>query len=162
MEVCPCGSKLEYSDCCEPFIKGEKEVSTAEELIRSRYSAYVKKEIDYIADTVHPEHRQDDSRKTIKEWAESTQWHKLEIIECSQGGSEDIEGTVEFVADYTEKGKKKKHHELALFKKQEDKWYFFDGQTPQIKQVVRSGPKIGRNDPCPCGSGKKYKKCCAK
>lgn len=106
MEKCPCGSELDYSNCCEPLIKGEKKADTAEALIRSRYSAYVKKEIDYIAETVHPDQRQEDSRKTIENWAENTQWHKLEILECSQGGPEDITGSVEFTADYTEKGKK--------------------------------------------------------
>ncbi|QTA83984.1 SEC-C motif-containing protein [Desulfonema limicola] len=162
MEKCPCGSELDYSNCCEPLIKGEKKADTAEALIRSRYSAYVKKEIDYIAETVHPDQRQEDSRKTIENWAENTQWHKLEILECSQGGPEDITGSVEFTADYTEKGKKRKHHELAVFKKFEDQWYFFDGKAPQIKQVIRSGPKTGRNEPCTCGSGKKYKKCCGR
>jgi preprotein translocase subunit SecA len=34
------------------------------------------------------------------------------------------------------------------------------GDMQQVQQVVRSGEKVGRNDPCPCGSGKKYKKCC--
>lgn len=162
MDTCPCGSELEYSNCCQPLISGEKTAETAESLMRSRYTAYAKKETDYIAQTVHPDQRQGDSRKTIEEWADNTQWNKLEIIECSAGGPEDSEGFVEFAADYTEKGKKRKHHELAVFKKYEDKWYFFDGQAPQIKQVVRSGPKVGRNEPCPCMSGKKYKKCCAK
>jgi len=160
MEICPCGSDLEYASCCEPLIKGEKTADTAEALIRSRYSAYVKKETNYIFETTHPDQRQDDSRKTIESWAKNTQWHKLEVIECSEGGTQDSEGTVEFIADYTEKGKKRQHHELALFKKHEGKWYFFDGQAPQIKQFVRPAPKVGRNDSCPCGSGKKYKKCC--
>jgi len=34
------------------------------------------------------------------------------------------------------------------------------GDQQTVQQVVRGGDKIGRNDPCPCGSGKKYKKCC--
>ena len=160
METCPCGSELEYSNCCEPLISGVKPAETAEALMRSRYSAYVKKEVNYVLETTHPEHREPDSKKTIEDWAKNAIWHKLEIVECKDGGTEDNEGTVEFIADYTEKGKKSKHHELAEFKKKDDKWYFFDGKAPQIKQFVRSEPKIGRNEPCPCGSGKKYKKCC--
>ncbi|HET7184200.1 MAG TPA: preprotein translocase subunit SecA [Terriglobales bacterium] len=34
------------------------------------------------------------------------------------------------------------------------------GEYQPVQQRVRSGAKVGRNDPCPCGSGKKYKKCC--
>jgi SEC-C motif-containing protein len=52
------------------------------------------------------------------------------------------------------------HHEVAEFKKEEGTWFFVDGHAPKYEQVKRQGAKIGRNAPCPCGSGKKYKKCC--
>lgn len=160
MEKCPCGSEKEYADCCEPLIKGERPAENPEALMRSRYTAYAKKFTDYIVETTHPDQLQADTRKTVEDWSKKTQWHSLQVVECTGGGPDDSEGTVEFIADYTEKGKKRKHHELAEFKKKNDKWFFFDAKMPQIRQYVRPEPKVGRNEPCPCGSGKKYKKCC--
>ena len=52
------------------------------------------------------------------------------------------------------------HHELAEFRKSGDTWYFFDGKMVGPGQFTRETPKVGRNDPCPCGSGRKFKKCC--
>ncbi|WP_252183383.1 SEC-C metal-binding domain-containing protein [Rossellomorea vietnamensis] len=37
-----------------------------------------------------------------------------------------------------------------------------DGDAAPVPEPVRGGPSVGRNEPCPCGSGKKYKKCCGK
>ncbi|AOY59901.1 MULTISPECIES: YchJ family protein [Desulfococcus] len=160
MESCPCGSGLTYTECCEPLITGAQPAKTAEALLRSRYTAYAGKIVDYIVDTTHPDQQEPDSRKTVEKWSRNTEWRKLEIVNCEAGGIDDEEGTVEFKADYTEKGKPRKHHELATFKKKDGRWYFFDAGTPPIRQVVRTSPKVGRNAPCPCGSGKKYKKCC--
>jgi SEC-C motif-containing protein len=64
------------------------------------------------------------------------------------------------MAIYHEKGKVVRHHELAEFAKEDGQWYFVDGRAPKHVQSIRQGPKIGRNDPCPCGSGRKFKKCC--
>ncbi|GBC62091.1 hypothetical protein DENIS_3054 [Desulfonema ishimotonii] len=162
METCPCGSGLAYTECCEPLILGTRPAETAEQLMRARYTAYAEKKTDYIVSTTHPRQHHPDNRKTVEEWANSTIWHHLEIIECQAGGPEDDTGIVEFIAEYTEKGEKSRHHEVAEFKKEDGQWYFFDGHAPKITQYVREAPKIGRNDPCPCGSGKKYKKCCGK
>ena len=162
MDACPCGSALSYSKCCEPLIRGERTAVTAEQVMRSRYSAYVKGEIDYLAASLHPDQRKDFDPKSTRSWAEGSEWHELEIIETTKGGSDDVEGQVEFIATFTQNGNMMKHHELASFIKEEDTWYFLDGKTVSPRQFVRSSPKIGRNDPCICGSGKKYKKCCGK
>jgi len=159
MDTCPCGSNLSYEECCLPVIKGERIAETPEQVMRSRYSAYVRKEIDYLFTSLHPGHRSDFDKKSTLAWAESAEWHKLDILESS-GGPEDEEGRVEFVASYTDKGGRKEHHELATFKKDAGTWYFLNGKTVTHKPVVRSAPKTGRNDPCTCGSGKKFKKCC--
>ena len=71
----------------------------------------------------------------------------------------DDEGIVEFKAHYESKGIKNIHHEVSEFQRKDGQWYFIDGQVI-TNQIVRSAPKVGRNDPCPCGSGKKNKKCC--
>ncbi|MBI5100740.1 MAG: YchJ family protein [Nitrospirae bacterium] len=160
MEKCPCGSDLLYSECCGPIIKGERPAVTAEQLMRSRYSAYVEKEIPYLLTSLHPGHRKDYDEKNTRGWAESAQWHKLDIIRTEAGGQDDTEGKVEFIASFTQGAKKVDHHELATFKKEEGLWYFVSGESPSVKTVVRASPKVGRNDPCSCGSGKKFKKCC--
>jgi SEC-C motif-containing protein len=160
MEMCPCGSGRAYEECCELLIKGVKQPLTAEQLMRSRYSAYVRVETDYIFDTTHPDHRQGYDHKGTKVWAENSQWEGLEILDAIAGGPGDNEGDVEFVASYREKGLRKQHHELAHFKKENGRWYFTDGSAVAQKPIMRAEPKVGRNDPCPCGSGKKFKKCC--
>ena len=77
-----------------------------------------------------------------------------------QGQPEDAEGFVEFKAYYTLGGEDVTHHEVASFRKEDGAWYFVEGEPVRQQPFVREEPKVGRNDPCPCGSGKKYKKCC--
>jgi len=160
MDKCPCGSGLDYSECCRPLISGERPAATAEQLMRSRYTAYVVKELPYLAETLHPDHRKDYDEKSTRAWAESASWHGLEIIKTEGGGPDDPTGTVEFEASYSQADKKINHHELATFGKIDGRWYFVSGEGVAPKPVVRSAPKVGRNDPCSCGSGKKFKKCC--
>ena len=160
MSECPCGSKLSYSKCCEPLIKGVKPAETAEQLMRSRYSAYVKKELDYLFTTTLPSGREDYDHKATRRWAENPQWEGLDIIATQDGGPNDAKGTVEFIARFKNKNNPHAHHESAEFVKQGGLWYFSKGQIVPQKPVIRSAPKVGRNDPCPCGSGKNYKKCC--
>jgi SEC-C motif-containing protein len=162
MKPCPCGSGKSYDECCGPLIAGKRQAATAEELMRSRYSAYVEREIPYLGATLHPDHRGDYDEKSSREWAESAEWHSLEIRETVGGGAEDREGEVEFVATFTLQGVRQEHHERATFARRGAKWYFVSGEQVKPKPVVRESPKIGRNDPCPCGSGKKHKKCCGR
>lgn len=162
MEDCPCGSAIAFADCCKPLIEGEQPAETAEALMRSRYTAHATKAFDYIFDTTYPDSRQEDDRKSTAAWSKRLDWQRLEIRSIVDGGPDDDTGTVEFIARYRKSGKAFDHHEIAEFVRQDGRWYFKDGQAPQVAQVVRQGPKLGRNDPCPCGSGKKYKKCCGK
>jgi SEC-C motif-containing protein len=128
--------------------------------MRSRYSAYVKHEIAYLGSSLHPEHRADFNEKSTRAWAEGAEWRGLEILKTVGGGPEDNEGKVEFIASFAEKGTTREHHELSTFRKEAGTWYLVSGETLPVKQVVRDAPKTGRNDPCPCGSGRKFKKCC--
>lgn len=89
-------------------------------------------------------------------------WLGLEIIKTADDPEKADTGYVEFIATYADRGVKLEHHELAEFRKVKDEWFFYDGQLVAQHPFVRVEPKIGRNDPCPCGSGKKYKKCCGK
>lgn len=160
MESCPCGSEKNYDECCELLISGKAEAETAELLMRSRYSAYVMDEIDHVFNTTHQDQRGQFNREESEAWARKTDWHSLEICRTEAGGADDETGLVEFIARYRNKGKLAHHHEVAEFRKEDGKWFFYDGHAPIYEQVVREGAKIGRNDPCPCGSGKKFKKCC--
>lgn len=162
MDLCPCGSDMRYSECCEPVIKGTRKAKTAVELMRARYSAYARVETDFLLTSLHPDRRENHDPKETRNWAAKSQWDRLEILDTEKGGENDDHGNVEFVAYYTIKGERTRHHELASFVKVDGEWVFDDGDPVLPKQVVRSMPKVGRNDPCPCNSGKKYKKCCGK
>jgi SEC-C motif domain protein len=165
--LCPCGSQKNYSECCEPFIAGKAVAPTPEALMRSRYTAYVKVAAPYLRDTLAPESRHDFNEKEVHDWAKNSEWLGLEIIKAEGN-------TVEFTAKYRTQGKVLEHHEVSTFRKEKDRWYFVDGDSHVHEDgkghhhhhepkapVVRSAPKLGRNDPCSCGSGKKFKKCCA-
>lgn len=158
-EMCPCGSTLSYNRCCKPLIKGVLQATTAESLMRSRYTAYVNAEIDYLYATTHPDYRKGYDHEGTRKWAESSEWLGLEII-ASRGGEEDSLGEVEFIARFSEEGTETAHHELGKFRKLDGSWYFTEGKMVTSKPLISN--KIGRNDPCPCGSGSKYKKCCGK
>lgn len=158
-ELCPCGSEKEYSSCCEPLIKGERTATNPLELLRSRYTAHVKGEVDYIINTVLPSKRKNHKVEGIKKWINTAEWLGLKVVNAPEVALGATEGKVEFIAEYREKLRKIDHHEIASFKKENGVWYFDDSEFP-FQQVINEGPKVGRNDPCPCGSGKKYKKCC--
>ena len=160
MSDCPCGSSLTYDDCCGPYIAGERPAPTAEALMRSRYTAYATRAVDYLFDTTHPRRRKHSDRESIRQWAEKTSWRGLQIHQVEGGGPDDQDGMVTFTADYTEDGEDRRHEEVARFKRENGLWCFYDGKAPGQAQVVREAPKVGRNAPCPCGSGKKFKKCC--
>jgi SEC-C motif-containing protein len=159
MEQCPCSSGKDFSECCEPLIQGKNEAKTAEALMRSRYSAHVKLAFDYVHDTLHPSKRTEEDRQGA-DWSKKFDWQSLDIVRTEAGGPDDDTGIVEFIAKYRKNGKAFGYREVATFAREEGRWYFVDGEAPEPVQSVRKGPKIGRNAPCPCGSGKKYKKCC--
>jgi SEC-C motif-containing protein len=159
VDLCPCGTQKSYSQCCEPAIKRQAPPATAEAMMRSRYSAFVRHEIDYLMYTLSPARKKDIDRKGVEEWSNNTAWTGLQIVSTELGGPGDDKGQVEFIAKFKEEGKEQEHHELATFVKLNGEWFFEDGKTPSAKPVRNEGPKTGRNDPCPCGSGKKYKKC---
>ena len=159
MTNCHCGSDRSFGECCEPFLNGVAKAPTAEALMRARYSAYATANIDFIERTVHSSVKADFNRESARKWAEESQWHGLEILQVTGGQEQDPEGSVEFIATYSQKDETVKHHELSAFRKEAGDWTFVDGRILH-QPFRRDQPKIGRNDLCPCGSGKKYKKCC--
>ena len=159
-DLCPCGSGLVYETCCEPFLSGKEKPKTAADLMRSRYSAYALGAIDYLYRTSGAKVQREFNAEESRKWAESAKWSGIEVLNITEGGENDERGSVEFVAHYEVNGTNFNHHELSYFEKQNGEWRFIDGKIFGPKPIHREAPKVGRNDPCPCGSGKKYKKCC--
>lgn len=161
MSLCPCGSKREFEECCSVIIQDQAKAQTAEDLMRARYSAYATGEIDFIMQTHLDREGEPQNREALESWSRESEWLGLEVVSTQKGGAEDREGQVEFKAHYRIEGREQVHHERAEFERIKGKWFFVDG-SPVTAQVVRHSPKVGRNDPCPCGSGKKHKKCCGR
>jgi SEC-C motif-containing protein len=127
--------------------------------MRARYAAYTAANIDFIERTIHSSTKAEFDCESARKWAKESQWHGLEILNVTGGKEDDAEGNVEFIATYSQKDERIEHHEVATFRKEAGKWTFVDGHILH-QPFRREQPKIGRNDPCPCGSSKKYKKCC--
>ena len=161
-KFCPCGSGFPLSKCCKPVIDGTAKASTAEALMRSRYTAYTLQDINYLASTLDPNELRDFDRDGTAKWARDSTWIGLEIVNTSAGSSDEKEGTVEFRARYKRDDVIQEHHEVSRFRKINGTWLYSGGKDAGPVQVRRDVPKTGRNEPCPCGSGKKYKKCCGK
>ncbi len=158
MSHCYCGNNESFEKCCGKYISGKATPKTAELLMRSRYSAYLVKDIDYLMNTTTPMENMDGARKATEEWANAATFSGLEIIACENGQEKDDEGVVEFKAFYTDKASTFTHHERGYFVKVKGKW-LYDKELP-VDRTIKHEAKVGRNDPCSCGSGKKYKKCC--
>lgn len=159
MKLCACGTEKNYSECCEPYILGKKAAPTAVALMRSRYTAFAEGEMDYIYKTHHESTRKELDMDGVKSWATNSKWLGLEIKDSENGQESDSVGKVEFKCKFEFNGNLQIHHELSTFKKEGKEWFFVDG-VMKNNTFQRSTPKVGRNDPCPCGSGKKAKKCC--
>ena len=156
-DPCPCRSQKSFGDCCSPYLTGQAAPPTAEALMRARYSAFATGTVDFLEESLLPGTRDDFDREGAKEWSSSSEWTGLEIRKTEAGGESDSEGRVEFLASFRQNGEDRVHHETGHFLKQDGRWYYADGVAGQGTRRV---DKVGRNDPCPCGSGKKYKKCC--
>lgn len=172
--TCPCGSQKNYSECCEPLLSGQKIASTPEALMRSRYTAFIEKNVDYLFSSMTPELQLDTDREDMADFAEEVDsWVKLDIINAPTSDAD--QGNVEFAAYFMVDGEQQRIHENSQFVKKDGQW-FYAGHEHQCSshdhddhdhghhhshhEPYVAEMKIGRNDPCPCGSGKKYKKCC--
>ena len=157
--LCPCSSQIEFNDCCEPILNGEPAL-TAEKLMRARYTAYTQVNMDFVTQTHDPSTLKKTDMQENKAWAEKTDWLGLEILSTEKGLEDDDWGKIEFKAKYSTDKESGTHHEISEFNKKKGIWYFSKGQSPESLQIINTEPKVGRNDPCSCGSGKKFKKCC--
>ncbi|MHA7840479.1 MAG: YchJ family protein [Gammaproteobacteria bacterium] len=159
MNYCPCGSQQPYAACCEAYLLGKEKVPRAEALLRARYTAYTKKNIDYIAKTTGGEAATEFNRDEAERWAKQATWKGLHIIK--QNASDEYHATIEFVVHYSIDNAEYDLHERSYFSAESGEWLYIAGEYPQVT-TERVENKIGRNEPCSCGSGKKYKKCCGR
>jgi SEC-C motif domain protein len=127
--VCFCCSGKKFADCCQPFIEGKTKPQTAEELMRSRFSAYATVAVEYILRSTHSSTRKFHNAESIENWARSSVWQKLEIVSISKGDVKDKQGTVEFKAYFLDENRQPQiHHEISNFAKELGKWFFVDGR----------------------------------
>ncbi len=126
--LCPCKSRETYAACCEPFHLGRAKPETAEQLMRSRYSAYFFRLVDYLVATTHPDSRESDLKTRLDETIHQANWRFLTILGSSKGGADDKTGKVEFVAEYFEDEQPHKLHERSRFKRYKGAWKYLDGK----------------------------------
>lgn len=148
MAKCYCKSDLEFTVCCEPILRVDKIPTSALALMRSRYSAYCIGDVNYLKATTHNHSWSDEELKFIQDWTDDSEWQHLEIVTSS-------ENIVEFKAYYIFENKQHLHHEKSTFTKDKDMWKYADGE------VFADHVSFSRNEKCICGSGEKYKRCCA-
>lgn len=149
--LCPCCSLQPYAECCEPYLSGKAPAPTAEALMRSRYTAYVEGEVDYLVATHHPSQRRMGDRDQLQQSCQTTTWQGLSILEVTQGQPTDDTGTVEFVALYGTTALAQLH-EKSRFVKHRGRWLYLDGDL--LPPLIRKP-----NQSCWCGSGKKFRLC---
>lgn len=131
--------------------------------MRSRYTAFAINDVDWIMDSHHSDTVDEIDREEVGKWSASSEWLGLKIRDTKDGGPDDTEGTVTFRARYKLQGQQVDHVETAHFEREGGEWRFHSVvEEADQPELVPVGPKatVGRNDPCPCGSGTKYKKCC--
>jgi len=150
---CYCGSDRLFADCCGPLIEGSRPAATAEALMRSRYTANVLKDTEYLLRTYHVS-----TRPHPMDAEAIPVWSGLTIVSVRQGLEGDEHGIVEFRALYRNSTGLGVLHEKSRFVFEGGCWFYVDGEL--IENGVRQAGKTGRNAPCLCGSGEKYKKCC--
>ena len=149
VQGCPCG-RGEYAVCCQPLHLGTTHAKTAEQLMRSRYSAFALEQIDYIVQTTALGQQETLDRAAIADWSKRNRWLGLDVLQVNEQVDKQ-HAMVEFKANYDD-GQPQQHHECSYFVRLAERWYFLDPTTdvlPTMKQA------------CLCGSQKKFKHCCA-
>jgi SEC-C motif-containing protein len=149
--LCPCGSQQNYADCCKLHHLNTQIANTPEQLMRARYSAYVLKNAKYVYHTYAGGKKAENPVNEIEDFANSCRFIKLTVLESDH---EENTGSVEFKAHYFYQNLYCELHEQSQFIKEDGQWRYL-----KVLILPVADTKVGRNDDCPCGSGKKYKKC---
>lgn len=119
---CPCLSGLPYAGCCERLMRAAATAQTAEQLMRSRFSAFAVGEPDYLLSTWHPS-----TRPATLELDDDLRWYRLDIVSTREGGPFDQAGVVEFEAFYRSPDGPGSQHEISRFVREDGRWLYLDG-----------------------------------
>lgn len=157
IESCPCGRAAAYAACCGRYIDGGAAPPTAAALMRSRYTAYALGNENYLLQSWHASTRP--TRLGLAD-ASAVEWLGLTVRGGTRGAATDDAGTIEFVARYRRGGAIAQLHEDSRFVREHGRWFYVEGVTQP--DAVGGSDKTGRNEPCPCGSGRKYQRCCGR
>lgn len=129
---------------------------SAKALLEARYQAFLNGDVDFIVESHHPENRKNLERDALEAWSRESRWEGLSIEEVEEGKETTF---ITFTVRYGRGAETINHRERAEFRLVEGKWFYFDSEFPKPKTIKRDTDQVGRNEPCPCGSGKKFKKC---
>lgn len=123
--ACPCGG-VTYAECCGPYLAGARAPDTAEQLMRSRYTAFTRNDESYLLATWHPS-----TRPPRLELATQSpvRWLGLKIVKTEAGHAGDAHGVVEFIARCKVGGKASRLQEISRFIREGGRWYYVDGDT---------------------------------
>lgn len=152
-DACPCGSGARFAACCGALLAGAQPAATPEALMRSRYCAFVLGDADYLLATWHPR-----TRPAGLDLADQPQWQRLQVAGSGQD-ADGVQGWVEFAAHFRTAQGAGCLQERSRFLREQGRWFYLDGRPPS---PAKTAPRPGRNDPCPCGSGRKFKHCCGR
>ncbi|MDF3290522.1 YchJ family protein [Streptomyces silvisoli] len=119
---CPCGLPSAYQDCCGRLHRGTVRAGTAEQLMRSRYSAFAVRDEAYLLRSWHP-----DTRPPRVDFDPGLRWERLEVLGGAGGSAFHTEATVEFRAHYTDRGRAGELHENSRFVRHDGDWVYLDG-----------------------------------
>ena len=122
LRPCPCGTGLPLAECCGRLHDGIATAGTAEQLMRSRYSAFVVGDADYLLATWHPS-----TRPRALDLDRDVRWTGLDVLATTGGGLLGAEGTVEFRAHYLRHGAAGSQHENSRFVREDGLWRYLDG-----------------------------------
>lgn len=170
---CYCQSGQKFRECCAPFIQSQQLPATAEQLMRSRFSAYCDRSVQamqYLASSYHYLSQADNPVAEITAFANAAHFVSLEVIHASAEIAlpEQLQyltaqlanhgqvrfATVHFKVHFIMQDKLHLLEEISRFIRTDGQWSYLDG-----KLVESPAQKLSRNDSCPCRSGKKYKHC---
>lgn len=126
---CPCTSKSTFDKCCEPYLTGRKLPESPEKLMRSRFSAYATRKVDYLIATTSEAERAKLDAEDLANYCRTVSCISLKVLKTEAGGPQDEEGTVLFHASLQVNGKRMLHRELSRFKREEGRWVYVDGDT---------------------------------
>lgn len=153
-DACPCGLEKLYSDCCGRFHTGIEMPVTAEELMRSRYTAYAVSDFEYLLDTTFNNAANHDI-SSLRDSNNDCKWVQLEILSTEAGNANDETGVVEFVAAYFSKKHVHFMRERSRFNRRNGLWMYLDGEAQSAQEAIPQS----KSAPCFCGSKKKFKRC---